>query len=193
MTSAEITNLIVNIAQASSVIISVIFVCITVAISVRDNKKKNYLSVEVSLRMNVLNNLRELFAELLFLTDSDVVLQSKTIKQREEHLQRLIEVTKKIRVYYKDIYPHDKLILDLIEKNTTASKCFYLGNKEVKEADLLSQNQQLELVADLCIGAYWSFIKTQSTGDRKGDGDYKKIFENWHTKVYEKNKKTDDI
>lgn len=190
MTTTDITNLVINIAQASSVIISVVFVCITVGISVRDNKKKNYLSVEVSLRMNVLNNLRDSFAELLYLTAPDIVVQSKTIKQKDENLQRLIEVLKKIRVYYKGIHDHDKMILNLLNENTKAARDYFLGNKGIKFADLEFQNLQLEAVTDLCIGAYWGFIKTQSTGDRKGEGDYKKIFEKWHSRIYGQNEKS---
>lgn len=192
MTSVDITNLVINIAQSLSVILSVVFVCITVSISVKDNKKKNYLSVEVSLRMDVLNNLRTCFAELLYLTSPDVVLKNKTETQRQEKLEKLMVILKKVRVYYKGIYEHDQYVLTLIENNVDLARKFYNGDIKITYGDLNEQNKQLESVVDLCIGAYWGFIKTQSTGDKKGAGDYKKIFDKWRVKIYGENIKRND-
>lgn len=181
--SDNLVNIITCFVQAATIIIA----CITIVNSNQDSKRQNNIKVEVKIRINVLKQLKKSFASFISLLNPILI---KSERGSNNYLKELYSTATVLRLAYKKCFPHDLFLIENLEKAVSAAESFWLGNKNITDQDIILVHENMTEVADICIGAYWKFIKSQSNGDKKLEEDYITIFNNYREMYYKNRKKT---
>ncbi len=170
---------IVIILQIITIGISLITLVSNAVITINENRKKNYLDLTTSYRIEVLTKTRELMSNIVTLANPMVC---RNAAGNNEYIKELVKIKTDLDIILKDIN-EEELELKKLVGDIVGDVYNYLNNPDLEKEEYINHKlEKLLYLYSIYDSADWKFIKMQSTGKIFDNKEWLEFYEHYKNK-----------
>ena len=161
---------VVIVLQVITIAISIVSMIVTLVNTIKENRKKHYIKVVTTQRLENKKRVRDSAQRILECTHESVLDSANDTTLRE-----CISALTGISVVLKEVYEQEHELIQCGEKLISALKA-YIGKAETKE-NVLAVRSQFYTLYSIYDFADWQFIKMQSQGKHLDSIEFDEIYQ----------------